>query len=210
MTTTTEARPTKPLRRWMAALAKPRQQEVAREELERRGIKTYFPMTKKDVFNRFTGRFEKFPDYYFGRYFFVEYIPTWIKDVLHAKGVADVLHYDVLVPAPEEVPSTVIDKAAYLKVKGRIEVVEKVPYTASEREIYLKVRSHEVNGFIPIKKKRGLQRGQRVKVISGAMKGHKGTLAEDDDGRSRIAALFDVMGSKDVKFNLEKGSVIAV
>ena len=102
---TTEARPTEPLDgRWMVALAKPRQQEVAREEFERRGIVTYFPMTKKDVFNRVTGRFEKFPEYYFGRYFFVEYTPNWIKDVLHVKGVADVLHYDVLVPASEEVP----------------------------------------------------------------------------------------------------------
>jgi transcription antitermination factor NusG len=162
------------------------------------------------VFNRSTGRFEKFPDYYFGRYFFVEYTPTWIKDVLHAKGVADVLHHDELLSTPEEVPSTVIDKEAYLKVKGRIEVFEKVPLTTSDRELYLKVRSHEVNGYIPIKKKRGLQRGQRVKVISGVMKGRKGTLAEDDDGRSRIAALFDVMGSKEVKFVLEKGSVIAV
>ena len=103
-----------------------------------------------------------------------------------------------------------IDKAAYLKVKGRIEVFEKVPLIVSDRELYLKVRSHEVNGYIPIKKKRGLQRGQRVKVISGAMKGLQGTLAEDDDGHSRIAALFDVMGSKEVKFVLKKESVVVV
>jgi transcription antitermination factor NusG len=206
---TIEAHPTKPLRRWMAALAKPRQQEVAREELKRRGVKTYFPMIKKNVFNRFTGRFEKFPDYYFDRYFFVEHTPNWIEDVLYAKGVADVLHYDELLPAPDAVPPAVIDKAAYLKMKGRNEEFKKVPLTVSDRELYEKVRSHEVNGFIPIKKKHGLQRGQRVKVISGAMKGHKGTLAEDE-GRSRIAALFNFMGSKDVKFDLEKGSVIAV
>jgi hypothetical protein len=178
-------------------------------ELKRRGIKTYFPMTKKVVVNRYTGRSEKFPAFYFGQYFFVEYTPTWIEDVLHARGVADVIHHDELLPAPDAAPPTVIDKEMYFKVKGRgEELYTKVPLIVSDRELYLKVRSHEVNGFIPIKK-RGLQRGQRVKVISGAMKGHKGTLAEDE-GRSRIAALFDVMGSKDVKFDLEKGSVIAV
>jgi hypothetical protein len=165
-------------------------------------------LTKKVVVDRYTGRSEKFPAFYFGQYFFVEYTPTWIDDVLHARGVADVLHHDELLPAPDAVPQTVIDKKLYLKVRSRDESYKKVPLIVSDRELYLKVRSYEVNGFIP-PPKHGLQRGQRVKVISGVMKGRKGTL-DEDEGRSRIAALFDFMGSKDVKFDLEKGSVIAV
>ena len=208
----TEARPTKSSRRWAAALAKPRQQDVAREALELRGIKTYFPMTKKDVLNPVTGRFEKIPEHYFGRYFFFECTPDKWEDVLHVKGVEEVLHDDVLVPAPEGVPSTVIDKERYLKKKIKpIEVFKKVPWTISDRDLWLEVRSYEVNGYIPPpKKKRGLQRGQRVKVESGVLKGRQGTLAEDDDGRSKIAALFDVMGSKEVKFVLKKESVVVI
>ena len=133
----------------MAALAKPRQQDVAREALKRRGIKTYFPMTKKLVTNRYTGRSEKHPAYYFGQYFFVEFIPTWIEDVLHARYVADVLHHEELLAAPDGVPSTVIDKKLYLKVRSRDESYEKLPLIVSDRELYLKVRSREVNGFIP-------------------------------------------------------------
>jgi hypothetical protein len=119
------------LRRWLVALAEKRQQEIARAELERRGIRTYFPMTKKIVVNRYTGRSEKYPDYYFGQYFFVEFTPTWIDDVLHARGVVDVLHHGELMAAPV--------------ASNMIEYYEKVPRIVTDRDLYLKVRSHEVN-----------------------------------------------------------------
>jgi transcription antitermination factor NusG len=179
-------------RRWLVALSEKRQQEIARAEVERRGIKTYFPMTKKVVVNRFTARSEKIPDYYFGNYFFVEFTPNWIDDVMRARGVANVLHRDELSPAPE--------------ASNMIEHYEKVPRLVSDRDLYLKVRSHEVNGYIPLK--RGLKRGQRVKVTSGAMKGRTGTF-EQDLGHSRMAALFDFIG-KDTHISIPTRSVIAV
>lgn len=130
--------------------------------------------------DRRTGRFVPKDAFFFDHYFFIKFIHTWIDDVLHARGVYDVLRYG--------------DDG-------------KQPFLISDRDLYLKVRSREVNGYIP--PPRGMQRGQRVQATSGVMSGKIGKF-EEDLGRSRIIALFDFMGSKDVRIELAKGNVVAV
>jgi hypothetical protein len=165
---------------WLIAKAEHNRQEVARAELSDRCIKTYFPLMKKgrDCFA-----------YYFGDYFFVESISTWIDDVLHVRGVRDVLHYDV-----EEINNNEETKLI------------KKPFILSNRELWKEVKSHEDNGYIPLK--RGLRRGQKVRV--DVLNGYVGKLEEDEDlARSTMVARIDFMG-KDTRVVISKRSAIAV
>jgi hypothetical protein len=128
---------------WLVAQAEHNRQKVARDALEecpaldKRDI--YFPLTKKPVKDRRTGRTTPQPAFFFGDYFFVKFIPTWVEDVLHARGVWGVLRYD-----------------------------EK-PFLISDKELYLKVRSREIYGHIPLPRgwERGQRLRATSGVLSG-------------------------------------------
>ena len=101
---------------WLVAICKSHQQEVAREALKTRGIKSYFAKTKERVI----GKREPKEVYTYGLYFFVKWKDNWddewVNEVLHAEGVAHVFHY--YDQKQQAVPNKVSDHEFYLKVKS--------------------------------------------------------------------------------------------
>ena len=171
-------------KRVLAKNSRRRLKTLAERLDEEHGIESYFPLTMDRVKKR--GRSEMRIRNYLGQYFFIKLkrswfdkrsIPTyvdergkhdlpyfflklssdWLKEVYHERGILDVC-------------STQDDG----------------PLLMSDAELRFKVKSHEVDGFIPLERKR--KRGENMRVTEGPLKGRVG-IFETDLRRGKAAAL---------------------
>jgi transcription antitermination factor NusG len=218
---------------WMIAIAKHGCQQRARAVLEKHAenakrapdrpmapgtLETYFPMTREKTKDR-TGRSTNKDLYYLGHYFFVrlesnwfnkrdiehdrnfcflKLTPDWINKVLNAEGVADVF---CSTPTIEK-----IDEQGELVRLEQDEIdKQSQPLIVSDAYVHNQYKSYEdQSGYIPLKRK--LKRGQKIRVTTGLLEGHVGTIAEDfekDMRRGMVAASLDFMGARRVELPRE-------
>jgi hypothetical protein len=158
---------------------------------EEHDIISYFPLTIEEHVKNRRGRSEMRIANYLGKYFFVKLKRNWfdkrnIPSYIDKHDTKHDLPYFFLKLSPDWLEEV-------LRARGVVDVCstqdddERLqPLLISDEELRLKVKSHEVDGFIPLKRK--WKRGQKMRVTEGLLEGSVGTF-EMDLRRGKAAAL---------------------
>ncbi|MCC5886621.1 MAG: transcriptional activator RfaH [Gammaproteobacteria bacterium] len=152
--------------RWYAVFAKPRQEDVAEEQLQRQNFTVWLPRLEHSV--RYRGRWVDRIEPLFPRYLFLRADPGEqdLSTVRSTRGVTGLVRQGI---EPAVVPEPVIE--------------------------FLRANVDPETGLHRIGDKSRFKRGDRVKILEGPFEGLEGVLLKEK-GEDRVIVLLAILGGQ--------------